>query len=169
MWGKIMIPMYRLWLHGLYGLHGPHCLLNWYRVAISNDKSTSWVPSLFCVSFLIFFSYMACMDYMDPDARCPKKAIKLNHSLTHLLSAVGRKAVKLKKSLTHPSDTNKGMERHSPHCPYIYWNYTDQVWYCREQRPPPPPSSGGVQWETDTLSRMSKESCPLMGPDAIMY
>ena len=23
MWGKIMIPMYRLWLHGLYGLYGP--------------------------------------------------------------------------------------------------------------------------------------------------
>ena len=22
MWGKIMIPMYKLWLHGLYGLHG---------------------------------------------------------------------------------------------------------------------------------------------------
>ena len=27
MWGKIMIPMYRLWLHGLYGLHGPRCPL----------------------------------------------------------------------------------------------------------------------------------------------
>ena len=25
MWGKIMIPMYRLWLHSLYG---PHCLLS---------------------------------------------------------------------------------------------------------------------------------------------
>ena len=23
MWGKIMVPMYRLWLHGLYGIHGP--------------------------------------------------------------------------------------------------------------------------------------------------
>ena len=28
---------------------------------------------------------MACMDYMDPDVRCPQKAIKLNHSLTHCL------------------------------------------------------------------------------------
>ena len=27
-WGKIMIPMYRLWLHSLYGLHGPHCPLS---------------------------------------------------------------------------------------------------------------------------------------------
>ena len=23
MWGKIVIPIYRLWLHGLYGLYGP--------------------------------------------------------------------------------------------------------------------------------------------------
>ena len=28
MWEKIMIPMYRLWLHGLYGLHGPWCPLS---------------------------------------------------------------------------------------------------------------------------------------------
>ena len=25
MWGKIIIPMYRFWLHGLYALHGPNC------------------------------------------------------------------------------------------------------------------------------------------------
>ena len=24
-----------------------------------------------------------CMDYMDPNVRCPQKAIKLKHSLTH--------------------------------------------------------------------------------------
>ena len=28
MWGKIMIPMYRLWLHSLYGLYEPRCLLS---------------------------------------------------------------------------------------------------------------------------------------------
>ena len=28
MWGKIIIPMYRLWLHGLYGLYGPRCPLS---------------------------------------------------------------------------------------------------------------------------------------------
>ena len=27
MWGKIIILMYRLWLHGLYGLHGHRCPL----------------------------------------------------------------------------------------------------------------------------------------------
>ena len=28
MWGKIMIPMYRLWLDDLYGLYGPRCPLS---------------------------------------------------------------------------------------------------------------------------------------------
>ena len=28
MWGKIIILMYRLWLHGLYGLYGPRCPLS---------------------------------------------------------------------------------------------------------------------------------------------
>ena len=28
MCGKIMIPMYRQWLHGLYGLYGPCCMLS---------------------------------------------------------------------------------------------------------------------------------------------
>ena len=28
MWGKILIPMYRLWLHGLYGLYRPRCPLS---------------------------------------------------------------------------------------------------------------------------------------------
>ena len=28
MWGKIIIPMYRLWLHGIYGLYGPGCPLS---------------------------------------------------------------------------------------------------------------------------------------------
>ena len=27
MWGKIIIPMYRIWLNGLYGLYGPRCPL----------------------------------------------------------------------------------------------------------------------------------------------
>ena len=27
MWGKIIIPMYRLWLNSLYGLYGPRCPL----------------------------------------------------------------------------------------------------------------------------------------------
>ena len=28
MWGKIIIPVYRLWLNGLYGLYGPRCPLS---------------------------------------------------------------------------------------------------------------------------------------------
>ena len=34
------------------------------------------------------YDNMACMDYMDPDVRCPKKAVKLNNSLTHSLILV---------------------------------------------------------------------------------
>ena len=82
-------------------------IVNWCRVAVSNDKSIWWVPSLFCVSFLTYFffklivaaycvlsmwgkkwfqcigyDYMACMDYMDPDVPCLQNAVKFNHSLT---------------------------------------------------------------------------------------
>ena len=32
----------------------------------------------------IGYDYTACMDYMDPDVRCPQNAVKLNHSFTHL-------------------------------------------------------------------------------------
>ena len=33
----------------------------------------------------IGYGYTACMDYMDPDVRCPQKAVKLNHSLTPIV------------------------------------------------------------------------------------
>ena len=41
-WGKIMIPMYRLCLHGLYGLYGPRCPLsperplNWFTKSLNH-------------------------------------------------------------------------------------------------------------------------------------
>ena len=51
-----------------------------------------WVHSLFCFYFSFLFSQKlivacrlcvtACMDYMDPDVRCPKTAVKVNHPLT---------------------------------------------------------------------------------------
>ena len=55
MWGKIIIPMYRLWLNGLYGLYGPRCPLSskrpinlislslslWSSYAIWRNKSLS--------------------------------------------------------------------------------------------------------------------------------
>ena len=37
-----------------------------------------------------------CMNYMDPDVLCPKKAVKLTHSLTHTLMHPHT------HSLTHP-------------------------------------------------------------------
>ena len=46
----------RLWLYFCQGTgYIFRIIVNWCRVAISNDKSTQWVPSLFCVSFLIYF------------------------------------------------------------------------------------------------------------------
>ena len=73
-------------------------IVNWYRVAVSNNKSTKWVPYFLCLFFYFFvklivacilgviyvredndecisYDYRACMDYMDPDVRCPKKAV----------------------------------------------------------------------------------------------
>ena len=51
MWGKIIIPTYRLWLNGLYGLYGPRCHLSSKRpinlislpswTLIVNDR---WIP-----------------------------------------------------------------------------------------------------------------------------
>ena len=57
MWGKIMIPMYALWLHGLYGLYGPRCPLSPERLLNLITHS------------------------LDLDVCCPRKAVKLNHSL----------------------------------------------------------------------------------------
>ena len=44
MWGKIIIPMYKLWLHGLYGLYGARCSLSPKRPInlISLSLSTPW-------------------------------------------------------------------------------------------------------------------------------
>ena len=52
MWGKIIIPMYRLWLNGLYGLYGPRCplsskrLINWISLSLSLSLSISLSISL---------------------------------------------------------------------------------------------------------------------------
>ena len=42
MWGKIMIPMYRLWLHGLYGLYGPCCPMSAERLLNLITHSLTW-------------------------------------------------------------------------------------------------------------------------------
>ena len=52
MWGKIIIPMYRLWLNGLYGLYGPRCPLSSKRpinlISLSLSLSSSYRHSLGC-------------------------------------------------------------------------------------------------------------------------
>ena len=47
MWGKIIIPMYRLWLHSLYGLYGPRCPLSPKREI-----------NLISLSLLLFFPWI---------------------------------------------------------------------------------------------------------------
>ena len=45
MWGKIIIPMYRLWLNGLYGLYGPRCPLSSKRPINLISLSLSYTTS----------------------------------------------------------------------------------------------------------------------------
>ena len=49
MWGKIIIPLYRLWLNGLYGLYGPWCPLSSKRpinlISLSLSLVTRLAPS----------------------------------------------------------------------------------------------------------------------------
>ena len=40
LWGKIMIPMYRLWLHSLFGLYGPWCPLSPQNAVKLNHSPT---------------------------------------------------------------------------------------------------------------------------------
>ena len=50
MWGKIIIPMYRLWLNGLYELYGPRCPLFSKRpinlISLSLSLLRSWVYTI---------------------------------------------------------------------------------------------------------------------------
>ena len=62
MWGKIIIPMYRLWLNGLYGLYGPRCPLFSKRpinlISLSPPICEHIEPrTKFCVTLLVFISY----------------------------------------------------------------------------------------------------------------
>ena len=51
MWGKIIIPMYRLWLNGLYGLYGPRCPLSSKRPINLISLSLSPMRASYEVSF----------------------------------------------------------------------------------------------------------------------
>ena len=89
-----------------------------------------------CPYFFVFlFWYFLHGFYGLHGLWCPlsqQKAIKINHSLIHLLSAVGRKAVKLNHSLWRQQRRGKTL----PPLPLYYTDHRMQVWYCREQRNP---------------------------------
>ena len=63
---KIIIPIFRLVLQNFAILCYFHCIL-FYRYLF----------------ILHTHDYTACMDYIDTNVRCPKKAVKLNHSFNH--------------------------------------------------------------------------------------
>ena len=67
MWGKIIIPMYRLWLHGLYGLYGPQCLLSPKRLI--NLISLSLVP----VSVPLQPRLLMALLHMILPLKCPNR------------------------------------------------------------------------------------------------
>ena len=54
MWGKIIIPMYRLWLHDLYGLYGPRCPLS-PKKADKLNLSLSAIAVMLAVSCYYLF------------------------------------------------------------------------------------------------------------------
>ena len=62
MWGKIIIPMYRLWLNGLYGLYGPRCPLFSKRPINLISLSLSIRPSvcLWTESYPLCIFYNTC-------------------------------------------------------------------------------------------------------------
>ena len=61
MWGKMMIPMYRLWLHGLYGLYGPRCPLSPERLLnlITHSLLTVWYIGAIILKKEIHICYLA--------------------------------------------------------------------------------------------------------------
>ena len=79
MWGKIIIPMYRLWLNGLYGLYGPRCPLFSKRpinlISLSLSLSLSHGRGFLHVSNVFLF-------YLDGvvDILCQNKKINLLHT-----------------------------------------------------------------------------------------
>ena len=66
MWGKIIIPMYGLWLNGLYGLYGPRCPLSSKRPINLISLSLSWKNV--CVNNLV--------KMLSLGVRCKKYYIK---------------------------------------------------------------------------------------------
>ena len=60
-WGKIIIPMHRLWLHSLYGLYGPRCPLSPKRLINLISLSSGWS----------FFPFGSQVDSFTVSLHCP--------------------------------------------------------------------------------------------------
>ena len=57
MWGKITFPVYRSWLHGLYGLHGPCSQASIVSILEKTDCSTAlYLPCFICYGAINIFT-----------------------------------------------------------------------------------------------------------------
>ena len=71
MWGKILIPMYRLWLHSLYGLYGPRCPLspkrsiNLISLSLEHSMSESVTTKLLTKAWKNLFSFTLTNLFMN--------------------------------------------------------------------------------------------------------
>ena len=64
-WGKIMIPMYRLWLHVLYGIDGPRCPLSKKSYKL-NDSPITPIEDRYGNYVCVFF---VLVTFADVDGR----------------------------------------------------------------------------------------------------
>ena len=103
MWGNIMIPMYRLWLHGLYGLYGARCPLSPERPL--NLITHSLVLCVVWGMILTMFAIAVLRN--DWNANIYSCVSEINSSTTYIYGCSGNK---LKR---RSSDTSKRCWRNS--------------------------------------------------------
>ena len=93
MWGKIIIPMYRLWLNGLYGLYGPRCPLFSKRPInlISLSLSLlSWFEPLLIFNQLYIVSELYTESTFQWKKKRRKNMKMISINITHLKTSSGQ-------------------------------------------------------------------------------
>ena len=80
-WRKIIIPMYRLWLHSLYGLYGPRCPLSPKKadkLSLSLNQDGALIEkSCWKIQFVVLSDGIAYGPYWPSSASSPKTYIYL--------------------------------------------------------------------------------------------
>ena len=78
LWEKLIIPVYRLWLHGLYGLYGTWCPLS--EKGKRNQSLTHYLP--YTVITIAANTAMLLTEY-DPNLKINQELIYLLNECTH--------------------------------------------------------------------------------------